>query len=197
MVNLLAEFPALAYAPTLLLVQRSTSCFKALCSIIKWYSLRNVGLGLDVRSIVPLSAVNAVSDSWWAVGSETFLPELGLLIHMTNKRRIYYPTPAMPVRSCKVTIEDLNGVRCTIEVTAASLYEAVALGMAAIRGNEWVTGIARGLNPVKVRVMDVAVEHEVKLGDFTKWLDRDGSSPRDMTERKRIRSILGMQKSNS
>lgn len=103
----------------------------------------------------------------------------------------------MPVRSCKVTIEDMNGVSHTVEVTAASLYEAVALGMAAIRTDEWVTGIAQGLNPVKVRVMNVAVEHEVKLGDFTKWVDRDGGSPREMTERKRIRSILGMEKSNS
>jgi hypothetical protein len=39
----------------------------------------------------------------------------------------------MSVRSCKVTIEDMNGVRHTVDVTAGSLYEAVALGMAAIR----------------------------------------------------------------
>ena len=103
----------------------------------------------------------------------------------------------MPVRSCKVTIEDMNGVSHTVEVTAASLYEAVALGMAAIRTEEWVAGIAQRLNPIKVRVTNVAVEHEVKLGDFTKWLDRDSGSPREMTERKRIRSILGMEKSNS
>jgi hypothetical protein len=102
----------------------------------------------------------------------------------------------MSVRSCNVTIEDMNGVKHTVDVTAGSLYEAVALGMAAIRTDEWVTGIAQGLNPVKVRVTNVAVEHEVKLMDFTKWLERDGGSPREMTERKRIRSILGMEKSN-
>jgi len=69
--------------------------------------------------------------------------------------------------------------------------------MAAIRTDEWVTGIAQGLNAVKVRVMNVPVEYEVRLMDFTKWLNRDGGSPREMTERKRIRSILGMEKSNS
>jgi len=46
----------------------------------------------------------------------------------------------------------MNGVSHTVEVTAATLYEAVALGMAAIRTDEWVNGIAQGLNPVKVRV---------------------------------------------
>jgi hypothetical protein len=59
----------------------------------------------------------------------------------------------------------------------------MALGMKVIRTDEWVTGIAQGLNPVKVRVMHVAVERVVKLGNYTKWLDRDGGSPREMTER--------------
>jgi hypothetical protein len=102
----------------------------------------------------------------------------------------------MAVRCCKVTIEDMNGVRHTVDVTAGSLYEAVALGMVAIRTDEWVTGIAQGLNPVTVQVMNIPVKHEVKLMDFTKWLDRIGGSPREMTDRKRIRAILGMEKTN-
>jgi hypothetical protein len=99
----------------------------------------------------------------------------------------------MPVRSCKVTIEDMNGVSHTVDVTAETLYEAVALGMAAIRTDDWVNGIAQGLNPVKVRVTNVPVEHEVRLMDFTKWLDRTGGSPREISDRTRIKSILGMR----
>jgi hypothetical protein len=98
----------------------------------------------------------------------------------------------MSVRSCKVTIQDMDGVAHTVDVTAGSLYEAVALGMAAIRTDEWVTGIAQGLNAVKVRVTSVSVEHEVKLQDFTKWLDRTEGSPREMMDRERIKTILGM-----
>ena len=90
----------------------------------------------------------------------------------------------------------MEGVIHTVEVTAGSLCEAVALGMAAIRTDEWVTGIAQGLNAVKVRVMNVPVEHEVRLMDFTKWLDRTGGSPREIVDRLRIRSILGTEKSN-
>ncbi len=98
----------------------------------------------------------------------------------------------MPIRSCRVTIQDMDGVTHTVEVTAATLYEAVAQGLAAICGNEWVAGIAQGLNVVKVSVADVRVEHEVKLMEFTKWLERDGGSPRETGDRHRIRSILGM-----
>jgi hypothetical protein len=91
----------------------------------------------------------------------------------------------------------MDGVSHTVEVTAATLYEAVAQGLAAIRGNEWVAGIAQGFNVVKVSVADVCVEHEVQLRDFTKWLERAGGSPREASDRRRIRSILGMPVSRS
>jgi hypothetical protein len=97
----------------------------------------------------------------------------------------------MPARSCRVTIRDMDGVSHTVDVTASTLYEAVAHGLAAIRGNDWVSGIAQG-NVVKVSVSDIRVVHEVKLVDFSKWLDRTGVSPREVSDRKRIRSILGM-----
>ena len=98
----------------------------------------------------------------------------------------------MAIRSCRVTIQDLEGVSHTAEVTAATLYEAVAQGIAAIRGNDWVAGIAQGLNLVKVSVADVRIEHQVKVDDFTKWLERSGGSPREVSDRRRIRGILGM-----
>lgn len=53
----------------------------------------------------------------------------------------------MGVRSCRVTIQDIDGVSHTVDVTAATLYEAVAQGLAAIRGNEWVAVSRKGLTP--------------------------------------------------
>jgi hypothetical protein len=100
----------------------------------------------------------------------------------------------MPVRSCRVTVQDMEGVSHTVEVTAGTLYEAVALGVAAIRTDQWVTGIATGLNTVKVQVATVPVEHEVIMKDFLNWLERNGGSPRDVSHRDRIRTILGMEK---
>src|SRR5258708_40322739 len=80
----------------------------------------------------------------------------------------------MSLRNCRVTIQDVNGVSQTVEVTAATLYEAVAQGLAAIHGQEWVGEIADGLNVVKVSVVPVRVEHEVRMMDFTIWLERKG-----------------------
>jgi hypothetical protein len=93
-----------------------------------------------------------------------------------------------------VTLKDMDGVTHTVEVTAETLYEAVALGLAAIRGNEWVMGIAQGLNSVQVCAKDVPVLHSVQLKDFTAWLDRTVGSPTDVSKRERIKDILGISK---
>ena len=111
-----------------------------------------------------------------------------------TKRMCYFAL--MAVRSCRVTIQDLDGVAHTVEVTAETLYEAVAQGLAALRRSDWVAGFQQGI--VKVSVADVRVEHQVKLADFTKWLERPGAkSPRDMIQRQKLRSILGMPSNRS
>jgi hypothetical protein len=91
-----------------------------------------------------------------------------------------------------VTVQDLEGISHTAEVTASSLFEAVAQGLAALRKNEWVEGIEERFGFVKVSVADVRVEHQVKIADFMKWLERPGRTPREVTHRLRIRSILGI-----
>ena len=98
----------------------------------------------------------------------------------------------MGVKSCRVTICDQDGVEHTVEVTAGTLYEAVALGLRGVRGDEWVAGIVTASKSVVVKVCDVSIEHKVRLDDFTKWLERRGKSPREVIQRQKVREILGM-----
>ena len=98
----------------------------------------------------------------------------------------------MSVRSCRVIVQDLDGISHTAELTASSLFEAVAQGLAALRKHEWVEGIEERFGPVKVSVADVRVEHQVKITDLMKWLQRSGRTPREITQRQKIRAILGM-----
>lgn len=55
----------------------------------------------------------------------------------------------------RITVADMNGIAYTVQITASTLCEAVARGLAAIRGNEWIAGIAQRLNVVKVFVASV------------------------------------------
>ena len=77
-------------------------------------------------------------------------------------------------------------------MTAGSLYEAVAQGLAAFRGDDWVSDFGARFGVVRVSVAEIRVEHEVKLKDFANWLERPGRSPREIIERQKIRGILGM-----
>ncbi len=43
----------------------------------------------------------------------------------------------MNMCSCRVTVTDLEGVRHSVVITASTLYEAVALGLEAIRKQDW------------------------------------------------------------
>ena len=95
------------------------------------------------------------------------------------------------VRSCRVTIKDMKDISHTVEVTAESLYEAVALGLRAIRGRDWVEGL-RDQFKIDVSVSEIPVRHSVEVKEFNSWLQRDGGAPRDLVQRKRARKILGL-----
>jgi hypothetical protein len=99
----------------------------------------------------------------------------------------------MQVRSCRVTIRDIDGHTHSVEVTAATLFEAVAQAIAALRRDDWVVDIPRGQNIVNVSVANVRADHQVKMADFERWLEKPGGSPREVVERQRIRAILGIE----
>ena len=80
----------------------------------------------------------------------------------------------MTARSCRVTVQNGNGVSHTADVTAASVYEAVAQGLAAFRKCDWADGAFAVHGTVTVSVAEVRVEHQIRIADFTKWLERPG-----------------------
>lgn len=98
----------------------------------------------------------------------------------------------MNLRLCRVTVTDMEGVKHRAEVTASTLYEAVALGLVAIRDHDWTSEIAEGLNSLEVSVKTAPVTHSVTMQDFKKWLDRRGGTPAEISHRNDVRRILGL-----
>jgi len=103
----------------------------------------------------------------------------------------------MSMRLCRVTVCDMEGVEHRLEVTASTLYEAVALALVAIREQDWAGEIAAGLNTVEVSVITLPVLHTVRMQDFNNWLSRKGGTPNDISQRTHIREILGLGRSDS
>ena len=93
----------------------------------------------------------------------------------------------MALRSCLVSCRDLAGTEHAVEVTAESLYEAVAQAM--LRGDAWVEQIGEGLTEVKVRVRHPAVQHRVRVKDFRRWLESQGRTPAECTLKRRLAAM--------
>jgi hypothetical protein len=97
---------------------------------------------------------------------------------------------AVSLRTCTVSCCDLKGVEHAIEVTADSLYEAVAQGLRAFRENDWVEDIGRGQTTITVVVRQPAVEHKVRVREFEQWLESQGRTPAEMSLKSRLRDLM-------
>jgi hypothetical protein len=94
------------------------------------------------------------------------------------------------LKTCRVSCVDLRGVEHAIEVTATSLYEAVAQALRIFRENEWIEGIGRGQTPISVKVKHPETEHTVRVQDFERWLEASPRSPAEMILKNRLRELL-------
>jgi hypothetical protein len=85
----------------------------------------------------------------------------------------------MPLRTCRVSLRDPEGVVHSVEVQADSLYEAAAAAMAAFREQGWAAQALTPAAKLRVEVMPPAVVHEVPVAAVERWLRSGSTSPRD------------------
>lgn len=97
----------------------------------------------------------------------------------------------MAVRSCRVTCRDPQGVEHTVQVTAQSLFEAVAQALHIFREHDWSDDPSSGSGSVVVTIKTAEVEHRVRIRDFQRWLESAPRSPAEMALKRRLREILG------
>src|SRR5580704_4440986 len=95
------------------------------------------------------------------------------------------------LRTCTVAVRDLRDVEHSIEVTAETLYEAIATALAALQQDNWVGEIGQGVATVTVLVQQPPVKHEIKMRDFVTWLGRPGRSPAEVVLKQKLEKILG------
>ncbi len=97
----------------------------------------------------------------------------------------------MEMRSCTVKIRGEEGVEHTVQVTASTLYEAVAMALRTFHNTEWIENAGRSAD-IHVTVQQPVVTHVVKSSDFYAWLGQNGTSPREMVKRQKVRELLGI-----
>ena len=95
----------------------------------------------------------------------------------------------MRSRTCKVSCLDANGAEHAVEVTARSLFEAVARGLHVLRQNDWVDTIYQN-STITIAVREPEVEHTVRVRDFENWLASSGKSPAEQALKTDLRALL-------
>jgi hypothetical protein len=53
------------------------------------------------------------------------------------------------------------------------------------------------MDTITVAVKSVPVEHHVRIAEFTKWLERSGTTPAEVMRKRKVREILGLPARNS
>ena len=96
----------------------------------------------------------------------------------------------MALKICRVSCVDLGGIEHAVEVTAGSLYEAVAQALQIFRDNDWIESIGRGQTAILVKVKHPETEHMVRVQDFERWLQANPRSPAEMVLKNRLRELL-------
>ena len=97
----------------------------------------------------------------------------------------------MVLRTCTVAVKDVRDIEHSIEVTAETLYEAIATALATLQKDNWVGEIGQGFTTVSVLVQQPPVKHEVRMKDFLLWLGRQGRSPAEVILKQKLEKILG------
>ena len=94
----------------------------------------------------------------------------------------------MVLKTCRVTYSTSQGINHTVEVTAETLYEAVAQALSLFRENDWSDDVQRVPATMTVRVKQPEMEHRVRTQDFEKWLEAAPRNPAEMALKNRLRS---------
>lgn len=98
-------------------------------------------------------------------------------------------------RVCTVSFRDWNGMEHAVEVSAASLYEAAALGLRAFRESPFAEEFQPGAaTQLTVRVSAEEARHEVNVRQVETWLTGGGKTPREQALKTKMREVLRPKK---
>jgi hypothetical protein len=96
----------------------------------------------------------------------------------------------MSFRTCTVSCTDLVVIQHSVEVTAASVYEAVGKPLRIFREHGWVPKMERAQTVLTVSSKQPEVKHHMRMADFNRWIESQGRTPAEMSLKTRTRELL-------
>jgi len=106
---------------------------------------------------------------------------------VAKKRRICYPELVPDIRPCIVSYTDAAGVTHSVQVNAATVFEAAITGMAAMKVSNWRNDPALS---IRVRLKAPARSYAVGTAVLVKWLSRQGKTPREVALKVKLSEMM-------
>jgi hypothetical protein len=91
------------------------------------------------------------------------------------------------MRTCRVTVRDLDGTVHRVEVQGSTLFEAAAAAVAAFRQYAWAAGALTPAAVLRVEVHLPPVVHDVPLRAVERWAQSPSASPREGISKRALR----------
>ena len=92
-----------------------------------------------------------------------------------------------PLRTCRVTIKDLDGVSHHVEVQASTLFEAGTAAAAAFRLQGWAADALTPNAVLHIEVQLPPITHDVPLKAIEQWLRTPSVSPKEEMGKRTLR----------
>ena len=90
-----------------------------------------------------------------------------------------------------MSFTDGADVTHTVTVSASSLYEAAALGIAEFKRNGFAFANVGSATRLRISVQPPAATHELTVAKLQSWLDTNGKTPREQARKVTLRQLLG------
>ena len=101
-----------------------------------------------------------------------------------------YSLRVMSLRTCLVIFQDTRGSRHSVEVSAASLYEAVVLGYGELKKNRFLEDSPGPATRLEVEIREPIVRHSVTLLQVQQWLDEQSANPSMQARKQQLRAMM-------
>jgi hypothetical protein len=96
---------------------------------------------------------------------------------------------AVALRTCTVSFSGPSGMRHSVDVTAESVYEAVALGVSTLRESGWADAVALETE-LEIQVREPPTCHRITVHQIHRRCDGIASSPDETLKKRRLKQLL-------
>jgi len=93
--------------------------------------------------------------------------------------------------TCRVSFTDGADMTHTVTVSASSLYEAAARGIAEFKRSGFAFASVGPATRLTISVEPPATTHELSVAKLQTWLDTNGKTPREQALKVTLRQLLG------